>query len=140
MRTDDLDYHLPPELLATTPATPRDAARLMVVRRDRREPAHHHVRDLPDLLAGPDDLLVVNQSKVLPAAFRGTRTATGGKVGGLYLARPQPGTWHVLLESRGSLRQGESVRLSTDSTLELIADLGRGQWQARASAGGLCSG
>ena len=53
MRTDDLDYHLPPQLLATTPATPRDAARLMVVRRDRDGPAHHHVRDLPALLAGP---------------------------------------------------------------------------------------
>ena len=131
MRTAELDYHLPAELIATEPATPRDASRLMVLRRDRDEVAHQRVRDLPSLLAGPNDLLVVNQSKVLPAAFQAVRAATGGKIGGLYLSGPEPGRWQVLLESGGSLRPGETVTLNEYSSLELLEPLGEGQWSAR---------
>lgn len=131
MLTQELDYHLPPERIATTPAEPRDAARLMVVHRRHNRIEHRHVRDLPDLGLGPNDLLVFNHSRVLPAFFEGVRHGTGGKITGLYLGAPAPGLWHVMLESRGSLRTGESVRLAPDAALELVTRLGAGQWHAR---------
>lgn len=115
LRTDALDYDLPPERIATHAAEPRDAARLMVIRRaepDRFE--HAHIRDLPALLA-PGDRLVVNTTQVLPARFRGTREDTGGKVEGLYLQdAPQPDPaathWLAMLKSRRHAR-GAPIRL-----------------------------
>ncbi|QKK10099.1 MAG: S-adenosylmethionine:tRNA ribosyltransferase-isomerase [Planctomycetota bacterium] len=105
----------PPERIATHAAEPRDAARLMVIRRaepDRFE--HAHIRDLPALLA-PGDRLVVNTTQVLPARFRGTREDTGGKVEGLYLQdAPQPDPaathWLAMLKSRRHAR-GAPIRL-----------------------------
>ena len=131
MLVDELDYHLPPELIADAPAPSRDAARLMVVRRSEAEVSHHYVRDLPQLLGGPNDLLVFNQSKVLPAAFEAVRKNTGGKVTGLYLNSPQAGHWQVMLESRGSLRAGEAIALTDESQLELVERLGDGCWLGR---------
>jgi S-adenosylmethionine:tRNA ribosyltransferase-isomerase len=106
LRTADLDYELPQERIATHPAHPRDAARLMVV--DRADPSrisHRVIRDLPDLLC-PGDLLVFNTTRVLPARFRGQRIGTGGKMEGLFLsegteARRHGGTeWVCLIKGR----------------------------------------
>jgi S-adenosylmethionine:tRNA-ribosyltransferase-isomerase (queuine synthetase) len=72
------DYDLPERLIAQQPATPRDAARLLVVRRDTGTLEHHVFRDLPDLLS-PGDLLVLNDTKVIPARVVGRRERTGGK-------------------------------------------------------------
>jgi S-adenosylmethionine:tRNA ribosyltransferase-isomerase len=86
LRTDDLDYHLPEELIATRAAEPRDSARLMVVsRRDPSRVEHLRVRDLPSVL-GRGDMLVFNTTRVIPARLEGVRRDTGGKVSGLYLA------------------------------------------------------
>jgi len=131
MLVDELDYHLPPDLIADAPTASRDAARLMVIRRSDGQVSHHHVRDLPQLLGGPTDLLVFNRSKVLPAAFEAVRTGTGGKVTGLYLNSPQACQWQVMLESRGSLRAGEAVALTDEAQLELVERLGDGCWLAR---------
>jgi S-adenosylmethionine:tRNA ribosyltransferase-isomerase len=115
LRTSDLDYHLPEELIATEPASPRDSARLLVLRRsDPQFVQHAMVRDLPSLLA-PNDLLVVNQSHVLPARFRGVRTDTGGKAEGLFIceyAAPLGGpvVWQVLLKLRRT-KPGAAVQL-----------------------------
>ena len=77
MRTDLFDFHLPPERIALRPARPRDAARLLLVRPGRDpEFADHSVRDLPDLLRA-GDLLVVNDTKVIPAALHGRRIGRG---------------------------------------------------------------
>lgn len=129
MRVADLDYHLPPHLIAAEPAEPRDAARLMVVDRAAGRVEHRHVRDLPDAPGGPrrGDLLVFNDSRVIPASFHGTRAATGGRVGGLYIEQAQadaaggPTLWRIMLESRGSLRPGEIITLADDSRLILRA-------------------
>lgn len=136
MQTALLDYELPTELIATAPAEPRDAARLMVVRRATGEVEHRHVRDLPDIMGGPaaGDVMVFNQTRVLPAWFAGVRLLSGGKVQGLYLASPlaaDPGVWEVMLESRGTLRVGESVSLAPGAILELLESRGRGAWLAR---------
>lgn len=116
LRTDDLDYHLPPDRIATQPASPRDAARLMVLRRS--EPdfiRHRHIRDLPDILRA-GDTLIVNRTRVLPARLRGVRTDTGGRAEGLFVhelpcADPDAAlSWQVLLKLRRA-KPGVTVRL-----------------------------
>jgi S-adenosylmethionine:tRNA ribosyltransferase-isomerase len=132
MLTDALDYHLPPALIATHPAKPRDAARLMVIHRDSNSIEHRRVADLPTLgVFAKDDLIVVNQSRVLPAAIIATRAATGGRVSGLYLASDDSSHWRVMLESGGRLQVGETLQLDRESQLELVESLGAGQWKAR---------
>lgn len=129
MRIESLDYELPPERIATDPAEPRDAAGLMVGDRARDAVHHHRVRDLPDLgLLGAGDLLVLNRTRVLPAAFMGTRRRTGGQVSGLYLTEPAAGQWLVLLEARGKLTAGESIDLGEAGALALREARGGGEW------------
>lgn len=99
------DYHLPDRLIAQHPAEPRDAARLLVVRRATASLEHRHFRDLPDLLS-PADLLVLNDTKVLPARLVGRREATGGKWEGLFV-RQTDGLWELLAQTRGYAREGE---------------------------------
>lgn len=95
MRVDDFDFELPRELIADHPASPRDAARLLHVKRNGLE--DRVVRDLPELLR-PDDLLVVNDTRVIPARLRGRIGAGGIEVtlhkridGGTWLAFARPG-------------------------------------------------
>src|SRR5436309_1427337 len=102
-----LDYHLPPELIAQEPAAERDQARLLVVRRVDGSLAHHHFLDLPELLA-PGDLLVLNDTRVVPARLLGRRARTGGKWEGLFL-RERDGAWELLCQTRGRLQEGEVV-------------------------------
>ena len=136
MLTRELEYELPPERIATEPAEPRDSARLMVIRRESQVIEHRIVRDLGDASASllrPGDLIVFNQSKVLPAHFEATRAGTGGKVNGLY-TRSVTGDerlWETMLESGGKLREGERVRFVDDSELELLTKLDGGLWRAR---------
>ncbi|MEE9211476.1 MAG: tRNA preQ1(34) S-adenosylmethionine ribosyltransferase-isomerase QueA [Phycisphaeraceae bacterium] len=146
MRIEELDYDLPPDRIATTPVQPRDAARLMVIHRRRNHIEHRHVRDLPQLLHS-GDLMIFNHSRVLPAYLVARRAATGGKVTGLYLNAPIPPAsaattdadtppehWHILLESRGTLGQGEHLILDDHAQLELADRLDNGQWRARLHA------
>ncbi len=102
LRTADLEYDLPPELIATAPVEPRDSARLLVVRKAGSGAIEHRsVGDLPDLLE-PGGCLVFNTSRVLPARFRGMREGTGGHVEGLYLRDhgSDPLCWVVLVEAK----------------------------------------
>ena len=108
MDTSELDFLLPDELIAQHPAEPRDQSRLMVV--DRRTGSWEHCRfdALPDRLA-PGDLLVRNDTRVIPARLVGHREATGGRWEGLFLrARPE-GTWEILANTRGKPTPGERV-------------------------------
>ena len=99
MRTDDLDFLLPPELIAQALPAERASARLLHYRRADRSLAHRTFSDLPSLLR-PDDVLVFNDARVLPARFL-LRKATGGAVEGLFLAEVRPGRWRVLLRNLG---------------------------------------
>lgn len=138
MRTDALDYDLPDELIATQAAEPRDSARLMLIRRDAQAIEHHRVSDLPELgLFEPGDLMLVNQTRVLPAQLTGVRRGTGGRVAGLFINSDSAKRWRVMLESRGTLQPGETIQLTAqnDATapaeLTLIDSLGNGEWQAQ---------
>jgi S-adenosylmethionine:tRNA ribosyltransferase-isomerase len=108
MRLSDFDYELPPERIAQTPIEPRDAARLLVDTGDD-SPEHRHVRDLPDLLQ-PGDLLVLNDTKVIPARLALHR-ATGGKAEVLML-EPLDGerrVWEALIRPARKLKKSETL-------------------------------
>ncbi|MFM9994758.1 MAG: tRNA preQ1(34) S-adenosylmethionine ribosyltransferase-isomerase QueA [Phycisphaerales bacterium] len=114
LRTADLHYDLPPDLIATAPAEPRDSARMLVVGRgDAGRIDFRRVRDLPELLRS-GDCLVFNTSRVLPARLIGKKLDTGGVVEGLYLcdAAGAPGAnevrWVALLDGK-RLRYGTRV-------------------------------
>lgn len=114
MRLEDLDYDLPPECIAQSPIEPRDAARLLVDR-GSDPPAHRHVRDLVELLA-PGDLLVVNDSKVIPARLR-VRRASGGAAEVLLLEPVEADrrAWEALVRPGRKLRAGEEL-MAADGT------------------------
>jgi S-adenosylmethionine:tRNA ribosyltransferase-isomerase len=107
VRLEDFDYDLPGDAIAQTPVEPRDAARLLVDRGDEAEPDHRHVRDLPDLLL-PGDLLVVNDTRVIPARLRVWR-ATGGAAEVLLLEPlgQDHSVWEALVRPARRLRVGE---------------------------------
>jgi S-adenosylmethionine:tRNA ribosyltransferase-isomerase len=121
MDTARFDYHLPPERIAQEPLPERDAARLLVLDRATRTWTDRHVRDLPDLLR-PGDLLVLNDTRVIPARLRATRDLSGGKIEFLLLP-PGPADTEterhgdagtrkrVLMKSGGRLRIGETFTL-----------------------------
>ena len=102
------DYDLPEHLIAQQPTAQRDESRLLVVRRDSRELEHRTFRDLPELL-NPDDLLILNDTRVMPARLIGTRAATGGKWEGLFLQRTSDGLWELLAQTRGYPHDGETL-------------------------------
>lgn len=103
MRTSDLDFHLPPELIAQSPPPDRAASRLLHYRRADRSIAHRAFGDLPSLLR-PGDLLVFNNTRVVPARFA-LRKPSGGIVEGLFIHESSPGHWRVMLKNAGNARQ-----------------------------------
>lgn len=107
----DFSYALPQELIAQVPIEPRDASRLLVVDRASTSFAHRHFRDIGDYLR-PGDLLLANQSRVLPARLPGRRAGSGGAVELLLLARrPDLGidVWETLVRPGRRLREGSLV-------------------------------
>ena len=111
---DLYDYDLPRDLIAQQPLADRAAARLLVVCRAEGTIEHRHVRDLPSILS-PGDLLVANDTRVVPARLVGRRAATGGKWEGLFLQverdGPQVGAWRLLAQTRGRPVNGERILL-----------------------------
>ena len=112
LRASDFDFELPRELIAQTPIEPRDAARLIQL--DRRTGAidHRMIRDLPELLQ-PGDLLVANNSRVLPARLHGVRGQTGGQVELLLLRNLGDQRWRALAKPARRLRSGEQIEILT---------------------------
>lgn len=126
----DFGYDLPPNLIAQQPCEPRDACRLMRLSRPSGQVSHHRFADLPSLLR-PGDLLVFNDTRVVPAKFE-ARRATGGRIEGLFLRELDGGVWSVLLRNAGRCSPGERLRLG-DGEHELVLVLRgpEGQWAVR---------
>ena len=93
--TSDYDYHLPGELIAQQPVEQRVDSRLMLIDREKNSIDHYHIRDLPEILS-KNDLLVCNNSRVLPARLVGKRKKTGGRWQGLFLDFNEDGIWRLL--------------------------------------------
>ncbi|HZK80101.1 MAG TPA: tRNA preQ1(34) S-adenosylmethionine ribosyltransferase-isomerase QueA, partial [Humisphaera sp.] len=124
MRTDELDFDLPGELIAQEPSSPRSASRLLHYQRENGGVAHRTFSELPQLLR-PGDLLVFNNARVLPARFT-LRKETGGLIEGLFIAEEGAGLWRVLLKNIGG-KIGTRLHFSNDrqmtaAVLEKSAD------------------
>jgi S-adenosylmethionine:tRNA ribosyltransferase-isomerase len=130
------DYKLPPELIAQEPVEPRDHSRLLVVERGSGALQHRQFLDLPELLA-PGDLLVLNDTRVLPARLLGRRTSTGGAWEGLFLRCLPDGAWDMLCQTRGRLRESETIAIEPGPlTLRLLERLPEGLWRVAPSEAG----
>jgi S-adenosylmethionine:tRNA ribosyltransferase-isomerase len=136
MRTDAFDYDLPAHLIAQEPAARRDTSRLMVLRRASATIEHHVFSALPDLLAH-GDLLVLNDTRVVPARLLGRRARTGGKWEGLFLRQTAEGLWELLCQSRGWLVEGEAIAVEPGPLLlTLERRTAEGRWLARPQSPG----
>ncbi len=96
LKTSDFYYELPEELIAQTPAERRDGSRLLVLSRENGEITHRHFYDIIDYLR-PEDILVVNSSKVIPARLLGVTDKTGASMELLLLRAEEDGTWETLV-------------------------------------------
>ena len=108
MLTSDFDYHLPQRLIAQSPAQPRDSSRLLLLNRQTGAIQHSHFRNLPDHLR-EGDLLVLNDSRVVPARLLGRRAATGGRVELMLLHRLDGDAWKALGRPARALRPSAEV-------------------------------
>ena len=117
MKTSNFDYNLPETSVAQTPAEPRDSSRLLVLHRDTGEIEHRIFRDIGDYLR-PGDLLVLNQTRVIPARIY-ARKETGGRVELLLLRRHDELTWEALVGGKG-LRVGKVIHVEDGPQAEII--------------------
>ena len=134
LKISDFDYDLPPELIAQTPIEPRDASRLLVVHRDTQAIEHRHFYDIGDYLR-PGDLLIANQSRVIPARLLGRRQETGGAVEVLLLAeRSDRGRdyWETLVRPGRRLREGARIEFGEENAAPRLV----GEVLERTDAGG----
>jgi S-adenosylmethionine:tRNA ribosyltransferase-isomerase len=129
------DYELPKNLIAQHPLARRSDARLMLVNRAEQSITHRHIRDLPEILE-PQDCLVINDTRVLPARLLGLRTLTGGHWEGLFISVDEQGLWRLLGKARGHIEPGETITLfdlkgQEDVKLRLVEKLPGGVWVAK---------
>ena len=113
MHINDFDYELPKELIAQTPSETRDGCRLMVVHRRDGSVEHRHFYDILEYLR-PDDCLILNNSKVLPARLFGVKEGTGAKIEFLLIKRIQGDTWETMVRPGKRLKIGDSVSFSEE--------------------------
>jgi S-adenosylmethionine:tRNA ribosyltransferase-isomerase len=117
LKTSDFDYHLPESSIAQTPLEPRDSSRLLVLHRRSGGLEHRIFRDVGDYLC-PNDLLVLNQTRVIPARIF-ARKETGGRVELLLLRRRDVVTWEALVGGKG-LRVGKIVKVENGPSAEIL--------------------
>jgi S-adenosylmethionine:tRNA ribosyltransferase-isomerase len=123
MRSDEFEYHLPEELIAQRPLERRDESRLLVYERETGAVRHRRFAELPEELRG--ELVVVNDTRVVPARTR-ARRASGGEAEVLLLEPVGAGEWEALARPSRRLRAGDRL-----GPAELLAPLGGGRWRVR---------
>ncbi len=125
MKASDFDYELPLELIAQEPPERRDGARMMVLNRATRTIEHKAFSDLPSYLQ-VNDLVIVNDTRVIPARIFGRKAkeGTGGKVEFLLLEETAPGCWDALMRCRRRPKVGELVILDDDLALVTVLEDG----------------
>ena len=126
MKVSDFDYDLPSEFIAQTPACPRDSSRLLHLDRASGEIGHLHFRDIVNLLM-PDDVLVLNNTRVMPARLGARKAITGGKAEILLLRRLTATRWKALIRGR-NVHEGTRLELKNGSiSCTSVQRLKRGQ-------------
>ena len=131
MQTSDFDFLLPPELIAQSPAPARDQSRLLVLERNTQELTHHHFPDLLEYFR-PGDVLVLNNSRVIPARLRGVNAGTSGQFEVLLLEENSTNDWWVMLRPGKRARVGTEIILrdangnSTGVRAKVVATNGEG--------------
>lgn len=128
MRLADFDFHLPAELIAQEPLAHRDGSRLLVASRKAEELWHHRFADLPELLQ-PGDVLVVNDSRVVPARLLGKKETTGGRVELLLVGPSGPGVWHCLGQASKGLKTGAGIELDAGRRARIVEALSGGEYR-----------
>ena len=129
MKVDLFDFDLPPERIALRPVSPRDAAKMLVV--DGAAPfADRQVRDLPDLLRA-GDVLVFNDTRVIPAQLEGERIregASGAAIGATLHKRIDARRWQAFVRNAKRLREGDTIRFSDGVSVTAEARAEDGSW------------
>ena len=125
MKTNDFDYSLPPELIAQTPIEPRDQARLMVLDRKDGSVRHHRFSEIVDYLRA-GDVLVFNNSRVIPARLGGRKADSGGRLEILLLRQLDTNVWETLVKPARRIKVGTRIEIISDPLKDngqkLIAD------------------
>lgn len=129
LKTSDFYYDLPEELIAQTPAEPRDSSRLFVYHRGRKEIEHKVFRDITQYLKA-GDVLVVNRTKVLPARLY-AKTQNGGSVEVLLLKRLNLDEWEVLVRPGKKCRIGVKLTINSELSLEVTGITDSGERHVR---------
>lgn len=124
VRTSDFDYCLPGGLIAQTPIEPRDHSRLLILNRNTGNIQHRYFQDIGEYLV-QGDLLVLNDTRVIPARLLGNKTGSGGKAEILLLRRESDRLWHALVKPGKSLIEGTSV-LVDGVKIDIVKDVGDG--------------
>jgi S-adenosylmethionine:tRNA ribosyltransferase-isomerase len=119
MKTSDFDYYLPPELIAQIPIEPRDHSRLLVLNRAKGSIEHRHFYDIIGYLH-EGDVMVFNDSRVIPARLKGKRSGSGGKIEILLLRHTDENVWEALTRPARRLRQGTTIEIETGILAEII--------------------
>ena len=117
MKTSDFDYDLPESFIAQTPVEPRDSSRLLVLHRATGEIRHRVFRDIGEYLR-PNDVLVLNQTRVIPARIY-ARKQTGGRIELLLLRRRDETTWEALVGGKG-LSAGKRIEVENGPKAEIL--------------------
>lgn len=120
MRTSEFDYFLPPEFIAQTPIEPRDASRLLVLHRSDGHIQHRHFRDIIAYLH-KGDLLVANDSRVIPARLLAHKIPSGGKVELLLIKKRDDESWEVLLKPGRRVKPGSELAIHAITATDAIA-------------------
>ena len=119
MNVADFDYELPEELIAQKPCDRRDGSRLLVVDRKTGAIKHEHFYDIEKYLR-PDDCLVLNDSKVIPARLFGTKDITGAKIEFLLTKRIDGDIWETMVRPGKRLKPGDKVIFEDDFTADIL--------------------
>ena len=117
MRTDDFDYYLPEELIAQTPLDKRDSSKLLVLDKNTGDITHESFDNIINYL-NPGDVLVLNDTKVLPARLYGTKIDTGAVIEILMLKEIEKDTWEVLVKPAKRVKVGTIIKFSDKLSCE----------------------
>ncbi|MGC9006971.1 MAG: tRNA preQ1(34) S-adenosylmethionine ribosyltransferase-isomerase QueA, partial [Sulfurihydrogenibium sp.] len=120
MKLSDFDYHLPKELIAKYPVEPRDSCRLMVLDRKNQTIEHRIFRDIVDYLK-EGDLLVLNDTKVIPARLIGKKEKTGANLEVFLLKQVEDNVWEALIKNIRRLKPGDRIFISEDFFVEYLS-------------------